>query len=560
MTSGTSTAPARHAVRPSRQGRRPGLLAAGGSPFTGTWPLVRLALRRDRILVPVWLLVFVALAGSTASSTLALYPDIVSRREIGTTINSNPAMVALYGRVLDVDSAGAVAMFKVNAMGAALVAVLTMILLVRHSRGEEEAGRLELLGAGVVGRFAPLTAALVTTCGTAVALGTLTGLSLVAAGLPPAGSIAFGLSWTLTGVSFAAVAAVMAQLTTSGRGATGLTAAVLGATYLLRAVGDVADVHGPRWASWLSPVGWAQQVRPFAGVRWWVFLVGVLFTALATAAAYSLVARRDLGAGLLADRAGRAEASRGLSSPLGLAVRLQRGVLVAWTAGFAVMGVVVGGLSSSVQAFLDSPGARDLITRLGGQTGLIDAFFGTELAFIAIITAVFGIQSVLRLRAEETALRAEPVLATAVGRRPWALSHVLVSVAGSVWLLLVAGLSMGLSAASTLHDDAQVGRLLGSALAQVPAVLVMIGIAVAAFGLVPRLAMTAWALLVVFLLIGELGPLFELDQRVLDLSPFVHTPRLPGGTFTAAPLLWLTALGLALIALGLEAFRRRDLD
>ena len=555
MSTGTSTG------SPGTLGAvRPATAPARASAFTGTWPLVRLALRRDRVLIPVWLAVFVALAGSTASSTLALYPDIASRREIGGTINGNPAMVALYGKVLDISSAGAVAMFKVNAMGAALVAVLTMILLVRHTRAEEESGRLELLGAGVVGRFATLTAALVVTCGTGVTLGLLTGLSLVAAGLPASGSLAFGLSWALTGVSFAAVAAVMAQLTTSARGATGLTAAVLGATYLLRAVGDVSDAHGPRWASWLSPVGWAQQVRPFAGVRWWVFLVGALFTALVTAGAYGLVARRDLGAGLLADRGGRTEATRWLAGPFGLAARLQRAVLLWWTAGFAVMGLIVGSLATSVRSFLDTPGARDMITKLGGQSGLLDAFFGTELSVVAIITSVFGIQSVLRLHGEEQALHAEPLLATAVGRRRWALSHVSVAVLGSAWLLFVVGLTMGLSAASSLNDYDQVGRLLGAALAQLPSVLVMIGIAVAAFGLVPRLVTAAWGLLVAFLLIGELGPLFELDQRVMDVSPFAHTPRLPGGAFSATPLVWLTVVAVGLLAVGLEAFRRRDLD
>jgi ABC-2 type transport system permease protein len=526
--------------------------------FAGTRGLTRLALRRDRVLIPVWLAVFVAMAGSTASSTLALYPDIASRREIATTINGNPAMLALYGRIFDVESAGAVAMFKVNAMGAALVAVLTMILLVRHTRAEEEAGRLELLGAGVVGRHAALTAALLVSGGTAVVLGLLTAASLIAAGLPVAGSLAFGLSWTLTGLSFTAVAAVTAQLTTGARAATGLTAAVLGATYLLRAVGDVADEDGPRWLSWLSPVGWAQQVRPFAGVRWWVFAPGLLFVALATFAAYVLVAGRDVGAGLLADRPGRPAASASLSSAPALALRLQRGLLLAWTGAMLVMGLVVGSLGSSIDAFLESPEAKDMIARMGGSSNLLDAFFGTELGAVALIVSIFAIQAVLRLRAEESGLRAEALLATALDRRRFVLSHLLVSALGSTWLLAVAGLGMGITASATLHDGAWFGRLLGAALVQVPAVLVMAGFTLAAFGLVPRFAAAGWALLVGVLLIGELGPIFEVDQRVLDISPFVHVPRL--GEITAAPLVWLMLVALALAVLGTEAFRRRDVQ
>ena len=556
MSTGTSAATAARGdavdVRPHRRG-------TGGpaGTFAGTWALARLALRRDRILLPVWLAVFVATAGSTASSTLALYPDIASRREIGTTINSNPAMLALYGRVFDVESAGAVAMFKVNAMGAALFAVLTMIVLVRHTRAEEEAGRLELLGATVVGRYAALTAALLVSGGTAVLLGLLTGAALIGAGLPVAGSLAFGAGWALTGLSFTAVAAVMAQLTTSARAATGLTAAVLGATYLLRAVGDVADADGPRWASWLSPVGWAQQVRPFAGERWWVFAPGLAFVALASFAAYVLVADRDVGSGLLADRAGRPTATRWLSSAPALALRLQRGLLLAWTGAMLLMGLVVGSLGKSIDAFLTTPEAKDMIVRIGGSAGLLDAFFGAELGAVALIVSIFCISSVLRLRAEETGLRAEALLATGLGRRRLAAGYLVVAALGSVWLLLVAGLGMGLTAAATLNDGAWTPRLLVGALAHAPAVLVMLGVTAAVVGLVPRASAAGWALLVTFLLIGELGPIFQLDRRVIDLSPFVHVP--PLGHLTAAPLVTTTLVAAALTAVGIEAFRRRDL-
>jgi ABC-2 type transport system permease protein len=559
MSAGTSTTP--HAGTGHGPAAGGSTATAAGSPFTGTVALVRLALRRDRILIPVWLFVFVAMAGSTAKSTLALYPDTASLRGIASSINGNPASLALYGRIFDIDSAGAVALFKMGALGASMVAVLTMILIVRHTRGEEEAGRLELLGAGVVGRYAALTAALVVTGATALLLGLLTAASLVSAGLPSGGSVAFGLAWALCGLSFAAVAAIMAQLTTGARAATGLTAAVLGGTFLLRAVGDIATDGDPlRWASWLSPVGWSQQVRPFAGDRWWVFGIGLLFVVAAVAVAYQLVARRDVGAGLLADRPGPARAGRGLAGSTGLALRLQRGILLAWTGGFVLIGLVAGSLAKSIGSFVDTPGGQELIAKLGGHAGLVDSFIAMYLGILAIITSIFTIQSVLRLRSEEAGLRAEPLLATAIGRRRWVAGHLTVAVLGSVWLLIVAGLAMGLAASMTLHDGAQFGRIVGAALVQIPSVLVMAGIAVAVFGLLPRVTAAAWALLVAFLLIGELGPLFDIDQRVLDVSPFAHTPRLPGGALTWTPLFWLTAVAVALTVTGLEAFRRRDLD
>ena len=107
-------------------------------------------------------------------------------------------------------------------------------------------------------------------------------------------------------------------------------------------------------------------------------------------------------------------------------------------------------------------------------------------------------------------------------------------------------------------DIGQLGRILVAALVQIPAVWVIIGIVVAAFGLVPRLIVLGWVALVGFVLLGEFGALFNLSQVVMDISPFAHVPRMPGGDFAAAPLLWLTAIAAGLIAVGLGGFRRRD--
>jgi ABC-2 type transport system permease protein len=534
-------------------------LAEPSSPVAGTWPLVRLALRRDRVMIPVWLVLFVVTASSSASATTGLYPDMASRRSAAAAVNDIPALVAFYGRIYDDTSLGALSMMKMSGVVAALVGVFAIILTVRHTRAEEESGRSELVGAGVVGRFAALTAAMITVTLACLALGVLTALGLIGAGLPVAGSVAFGLSWALTGISYAAMTAIAVQVPTGARTATGLACAVLGVTYLLRAVGDTAAPDGPRWASWLSPVGWGQQVRSFAGERWWVLGVSAVFSVLATAIAYVLVTRRDVGSGLVADRAGRRAAGPLLGSPLALAFRLQRGLLIVWTAGLALMGYVLGDIASSIEGFMTSPQAREMFTELGGRAGLTDAFLATDLGFAAVAVSAYGIQAVLRARTEESELRAEPLLAAAVTRRRWLASHLVVAVLGSIWLMLVMGTTAGVAHGVSVGDAGQVARMATAALAHVPSILVLIGIAVAAVGLLPRATQIGWGALVVFLLIGELGPIFKLDQRILDLSPFAHTPKVPGSAFSATPLIWLTLIAIALMIAGIEAFRRRDI-
>lgn len=550
----TTSAPPRRSTEP--EAARP----RGTSPFTGTRQLVRLALRRDRLIVPMWIAVFAIMAYSSAAATIGLYPDVAARRSLAASLNATTSTLALYGPIYDETSIGEISLFKLGAFGAALVGILGIVLTVRHTRAEEEAGRIELLGAGVLGRLAPLSAALVLVTGTNLALAVVTAAFLAGAGLPVAGSIAFGLAWAVSGVAYAAVAAIAAQLTTSARAATGLAVTVLAVTYVLRAVGDSSPADGPRWLSWLSPVGWSQQVRPFAGHRWWLLALGATFAALAAWAAYVLANRRDLGAGVLPDRPGPARAAAWLASPEGLALRLHRGTLVAWTVAYALLSWILGGIVTAIGPAMSSPEAEEFLRRLGGQQGLTDAFLATELSFMGVFTSAFAVQAMLRLRAEEAAHHADPLLATRLGRLRWAGGHLLVAAGGSLWLLVVVGVAVGGSVSTALGDGRYVGELLTGALAQLPAVLVLVGIVVFAVGLLPRAASLGWAALVAFLLIGELGPVLQVDPWVLDLSPYSHVPRLPGAELTAAPLAGLTLVALALTVAGLVGFRRRDLD
>lgn len=540
---------------------RPARVAATGQRdgFAGTGALLRLAIRRDRVIATVWILLFVVMAAGSSSASQDLYNTLESRVRAANAVNDTPATLALYGRVFDPTSLGAVSLIKLGAMGAALVALVAIFTVVRHTRAEEEAGRGELLGATVVGRYAPLTAALLFSTGISIVLALLTGLSLAATGLPVSGAFAFGLSWAFAGIAFAAVGALAAQVTEGARTARSLAAAVLAAAYLLRAAGDAAGTDDSTWLSWLSPIGWAQQVRPFAGDRWWVLLYLLFFAALVAVGAYLLVARRDHGAGLLPQKPGRARAGSSLSTPLGLAVRLQRGGLAGWLVGMALGGLVMGSIASQVGEFVDSPQARDMVMKLGGERGLIDAFLSAEFGILAVLVSAYGISTAMRLRTEETALRAEPILATRTSRLRFAASHITVALVGTTLLMLTMGVFAGFAHSAAAGDMSEFGRVLVAALVHLPSVWVLTGITVLVFGFAPGLIMAGWGALVVFLLLGQLGPIFELPQWAMDISPFTHTPKLPGGEFTATPLVWLTLVAAALIAVGLTGFRRRDI-
>ena len=536
--------------------------------LTGTGRLVRLALRRDRIQLPLWLIGLMLVQAISISSIVGLYPGDSDRLALAISAARSPVSLMFNGLVSGASMGATVVAqgFLTVAVGAALMSTLAVI---RHTRQNEETGRAEMIGAGIVGRHASLTAALLVAVAANVVLALASAAVLIANDLPVGGSFAAGAEVGAVGITFAAIAAVAAQVAETSRGANGLAAAVIGVAFLLRAVGAVAGkvVDGgvtviSAWPMWLSPIGWGEEVRAFDENNWWIFgLFGLAFVGL-VGTAFVLTTHRDLGAGLRAVRPGPADAAPRLLSPLGLAWRLQRGVLIGWAIGVAILGAIFGGVGDEIGDFADdSPEMADYLDQLGGVGKLTDLYFAVSLGLTAIVVAAYATQALLRLRSEEAAGRAEPLLATAVSRTRWVGSHVAVTLLGIVVLTVLAGLVAGLTYGIVIGDvDGQVPRLVAAALTYLPAVLVVAGFVVTAFGFLPyRAVPIAWTAVALFFLMAQLGPLLDLPQAVLDLSPFTHIPTVPAAELTALPLVALVAIGLGLLVVGVAGFRRRDL-
>ncbi|MFD9207341.1 ABC transporter permease [Streptomyces sioyaensis] len=528
--------------------------------LAGTGPLLRLALRRDRVLIPAWVLGLGLVVVGTGSSFEALYDTAARRAALAASMNGNGSMRALYGPVFG-DSVGGLIAWRMAGFGAVLAAVMSLLIVVRHTREEEETGRQELLCAAMVGRRAPLTAALLTALTANAALVVVIAGGLAGSGRPAAGSLALGLAIGCTGMLFATLAAIVAQLTESARLAKGLTGAALGLAFALRAAGDTATTGAGSPLTWISPIGWAQNLRAYAGERWWLVALFLAAAALAGCVAYALTARRDLGMSFLPARPGPAVAPRSLSGPFGLAWRLQRTTLGGWTLGFVCAGGLFGGIAKGAADLVGgNERTREIFARMGGQQNLIDAFLATMAGMLGMVAALYAVGAVLRLHGEETGGRAEPVLAGAVGRLRWTAGHLALAYGGSAVILAFGGLALGLSYDLSAGDPGgRTGPVLAAALAQVPAVWTLTGLAVLAFGLLPRATTAVWALVGGCLTLGWVGPSLDVPRWAMDLSPYGHLPKLPGADATAAPFFWLLALSALFTAAGLLGVRRRDL-
>ncbi|MDA3642634.1 ABC transporter permease [Saccharopolyspora indica] len=526
----------------------------------GTASLVRLALRRERTIAPWWIALLIALALVLVSYIERAMPTPELMAEYVELINRNNFFRALGGGFV-ISDLGYLAAWRSGGFLYLFSAFAAVFVVVRHTRADEDAGRIELLRAGAIGRRAPLTAALLVAGGTSLAGGAATAIALIAIGMDPAGSLVYGAAVSGAGVLFGAIAAVFAQLSRMARTARALSLLVLGVAYILRYAGDASGLY---WMKWASPLGWIHAVQPYWTNRWWALVLPLGVSAVLAAMAYRLVDRRDLGAGLLPEGRGAA-AAPGLRGPISLAWRLHRGLLLRWAVAVAVFAVGAGGFSTMMDQWKQAPGTTtdNLLRGFGGSPGADLASFGlwAMILIFAHVIALYPVLVVQRMRAEERSGRAELVQSTPLTRIRWAAGHLVVLSLGSAVLLAIAGGVFGVSFAFFVGDPAtDIPRVFAGTLGTLPAVWLVGAICVLAHGAVPRAsAAIGWAVWAAVAVLGRVaGPLYG-GWGGTPFEPFHHIPNtVAGAPFDPVPALIMLVLSALLIATGLFALRRRD--
>jgi len=542
----------------------PAATARQRGTLTGTGTLLRFMLRRDRVRLPAWVLGLTALWAYFANA-LGTIMDAESLSAMAT-MAANPVMALIGGPGYGFDDitvarlvAGFYALYLM--LGAAFMSITT---LSRHTRVEEQTGRAELVRANVLGRHAQLTAALIMAVVMNLLVAALIGVVTLGAAIDPppeaGSSLLMGAGIGATGLAFAGIAAITTQLSAFSRAGSGIAGAVLGAAFVVRGIGDMSTAQdgGLGWLSWLSPLGWAQQTAPFTLDRWWPLLLSVALAVAGAGVGYALQARRDLAAGVLPDRLGAARAARWLRSPLALAYRLQRPSIIGWSVAMVLAGVTFGAFAEPMQeGAADMP--EEIVAVMGGADGLLEGYLGFMGIYFALVVAAYVILSVQSLRGEEQGVRTEPVLATAVSRSSWLGSWTAVTAAGALWLLLLAGLGQGVGTLIGTGSGELFGPVVLGHAVHVAAAWLFLGLAVALYGLAPRLVGLVWIVFVYGTVLSLFGEMLEFDQAMLDTSPFQHIGQHPAETISWGAVGILTAVGALLVGAGAAGFRRRDL-
>lgn len=523
--------------------------------LSGTGFLIRLIVRRDRICLPIWVAALVGIFYASAGAVGGLYVTPEEIAAYAATMGRSPAAIATAGPPVALTTPGGITVFETTLTALVGVALMAVFTVMRHTRAEEEYGRTEMLCSAAVGRAAPLAAALLVACSASVAVGALSTAALVAAvDVPTVGAVVYGAAIAAAGVVFAAVAAVAAQLTSHARAAVGLSLTMLGLAYALRAIGDVHD----NAASWLSPIGWSQQVRAFADNRWWPLALSLALTGILVGIAVTVAARRDLGAALVQPRPGPASAARSMSGGLGLIWRLQRSSVAAWTMSMLALGLTFGSFSREFESLIsDNPDLAAYFAQTGGS--LTDAFFATVLLLLALLGGAHGVSFALRIRTEENSGRLDHLLATGLSRTRLMAAHLAVTLCGTTVVVAAGGLGVG--AANTIVSD-QSGSpadMVIHALTYLPAAFALTAVAVALIGWAPRVAPAAWAAAAACFVIGWLGVLLDIPDWLAELSPYTHTPEVPLEAVTATPLATVAGAAAAMFIIGVAGFRHRDI-
>ncbi len=537
-------------------GPRSARAAPGAHPFRTVLRLNARLTRRGALLMAVAIAAYV---GIEVASYRAAYPNGVSPLPFAM-FQDNPAVRMMQGEPIALDSAGGFTVWDGGWFMQLLLAVWALLTTSRLLRGEEDVERTDLVLAGPLRSTHATALSLVVVEAAAVLIGVAAAVTLLVSGTGLRGSALFGLGLAGVTATFAAVTAVTCQLVDVRRRAAALAAGVLGLAYVLRMVGNSTD--GRSWVRWTTPLGWMDELKPYGDPDLRALLPMLIVPVLLAALAVTLRSRRDIGGALLAADSGREPRLRLLGGPTAFAWRSNRAVLLGWIIGLGTYAAVMGALISTMIDWLAQDAAYQQIM---ADLGLDQAL--TILGFLAMIGVMFGVAVALQVawrigaaRGEEESGRADAILARPVSRLRWLGGHALLSLLGGGVLLAASGTALWLGVAASGSQEITWANAMRSVLNTLPVVVLIGGLAVLTFGLLPRLTVAVpVTVTVVGYLVSLLGPALSWPDWVVNLSPFTHLAWVPAAPWAATAGIVMTCLGLVFLAAGLLTFRRRDL-
>jgi ABC-2 type transport system permease protein len=512
----------------------------------------------------VWGFLFGIVVASSAVSYTKIYTTQSERDALATAFGMNHAAAALFGPAPQLQTVAGFTVFKSFMTIMILGALWGLLTSTRVLRGEEDAGRWELVLTGQTTQRRATLNALTALAAGAGALWLVTAVITVLVGTSSqigfgvGQSLYFALAQAATAVMFLAVGALTSQLAATRRQAATLAGWALGASYILRMVADAGvGLHG---LIWVTPLGWAEELQPLTDPRPAVLLPIAAFTVGVSALAVHLAGVRDVGASTWRDRTHVSPRLRLLSGQIGLSMRLVRPVVLAWIVALAATGVVLGLIAKQAGGTIAGSSVQEVFTRLGASGTGAEAFLGISFLIVAVLAGFMAAGQVTAARTEEAEGRLDALVVAPVSRVAWLGGRVLLGVVVVTVGGLVAGLCTWLGTESQ-GTGVGLGTLLQAGINVVPPALCLLGLGVFAIGVWPRgTSFVVYGILGWSLLIEVVGGFGSGSRWLLDTSLYHQMAAAPA----VSPQWTVNGVMIAIAACGTFAgglcFRRRDLE
>lgn len=529
------------------------------SNFFQTGRLMKHILKRDRFRIPIWLISLIFFTITVPVAFDELYPSQQERDFLAETMN-NPALIAMVGPAdLSNYTIGVMTSHQMLLITALIVGLMSILMMIRHTRADEEDGRLELIRSLPVGKLSMLNASLIVVIIVNIVLVILTGVFLFSLGIESIdfeGSLLYGATLGFTGILFATITAVLAQLTETSRGTLGFAIAILLGSYFLRAIGDVsAEV-----LSWISPLGWVPMTEVYANNQWWPIVLMILLSFVFTILAYYLNTIRDLGAGLLPSKAGKATASNWITNPIGFALRLQKTAIISWAVGMLLFGLSYGSVFGDLESFIEGNDMLKQIFANNSEISLVEQFISILMIVITLFATIPPLLNIFRLYAEEKKGRLENIMSFSLSRTRLMFSYLIISIVNGFVMISLAAFGLWAAGNAVVDDGISFWNIYSAALAYYPAMIVLIGLATFFIGYKPKFNFIIWLYLFYSFIVLYFGEIFQFSEWVGKLSPFGYIPALPVDEFEWLPIIILTIIAIILIIGGLISYNKRDIQ
>lgn len=526
--------------------------------FNGVGKLTLFYLDTHKWKMLFWTLGIVLLTVTIPPIFKSMYPHQSDMQPIVET-SKNPAMIAMLGPgQFEHVSVGVLFTHEMLLFTSILIAIMSILLVSKSTRGDESLGRIEMIRALPVGKVAPLVSALIEMIIVNIMITILIMIILPLMNIDSIdwkSSLLYAASLGSIGILFGMMTAIFSQLAETSSSVSGYSIVMLLLSYLVRAVGDVIN----EGISMVSPLGWITRTFAYSENHWWPIVLTLIMASICLMLALILYFRRDIESGILPNRPGKRTALKIWLSPLGLQLKLYKVGLISWAIGMFVFGASYGSIFGELDDFIkDNEMLQQMVAGKGEH--YIEAFLPILMIIMAIVSTIPALLSLFKIKNEIDTRRLELILSRPVSRIKLMSSYLVISLFNAIFMIFIAAFGLYIAQASVLDDPFSIWTIIKAGIVHIPAIISFVAFGVVLLGWFNKGHFIVYLYLTYTFFVVYLGQLLNIQNWLKAITPFYHIPEIPVEDMDYLGISILIILSVLLIVIGLIGFKRKDIS